>query len=180
MDFNSLIRCLFSIQNKMRRLILRLHILCILAFALILSGCSHRPMNEPPRIRYGKELCRQCQMVISDERFAAAFSDQESEFFKFDDIGCMRLYQEKNKVIPKYAWVHDYENQAWMEVSKSVFVRSIQIMTPMGSGVIAFSNRLNAEQFANKQGGQIVAWDEVPNFFQNNIDLIKGETNEAN
>ena len=119
-------------------------------------------------------------MVISDERYAAAFSNEQGEFFKFDDIGCMKRYEEENKMIPKYEWVHDHESHAWVEVSKAFFVHSIQLGTPMGYGIVAFSNRASAEKLSSTQEGQLITWDQIPKFFQNNTAFIQGGKNEGN
>ena len=80
-------------------------------------------------------------MVISDARFAAALADERGEVFKFDDIGCMQIFEKKNNTKPRYAWVHDYESQQWIAARDAILSHSGEIITPMGYGIIAKERR---------------------------------------
>lgn len=114
-------------------------------------------------------------MIIADRRFAAAFLNVEGDIFKFDDIGCMRAYEEKNPMILKNSWVHDAESGERIDPAKAVFVYSTTLVTPMGYGIAAFSSHEGAEQFLKKNKGQEISWNGLSS------KLIKGGTKgEAN
>ena len=148
----------------MRRLISRVPF----AALILLAGCSAQTTDQAPNIRYGQDTCAECRMVIADARFAAAFVNTEGDMFKFDDIGCMKTYEEKNRVTIQNSWVHGYQDQEWIDPARVVFVRSTELGTPMGYGIAAFSNVRDAERFLKKHEGQKIPWDGISN------KLIKG------
>lgn len=100
-------------------------------------------------------------MSIDDKYFTAAFIDERGLPQKFDDIGCMKMYEEENRLSPAHAWVHDHSSGAWLEVNKAFFVISRSQMTPMGYGVAAFSDPLAAKKFLLENQGQIISWEEM-------------------
>lgn len=104
-------------------------------------------------------------MIITDPRYAAALVDDANAMQKFDDIGCMRLYRVNTESMPRNFWVHDYANESWMEGKDAIFVQSDNLITPMGYGVNAFSERSRAQQFA-QQEGRIVSWKEMVQVLQ--------------
>ena len=66
---------------------------------------------------------------------------------KFDDIGCMRRYQAANPALKVAAtFVKNYEDRSWLASERAVIVETI-IMTPMGSGLIAFADSTRARAF---------------------------------
>ena len=148
----------------MRRLISRASLTAL----ILLAGCSGQAIDKAPNIRYGQDACAECRMIIGDVRFAAAFVNAEGDTFKFDDIGCMRHYEEKNHAALQNSWVHDYPSEGWIDPAKAVFIRSTKLITPMGYGIAAFSSAQKAEQFLKEHEGQKILWDGISN------KLIKG------
>ena len=132
-----------------------------LVVALLFAGCSGQAPDKAPSVRYGKDTCAECRMIIGDKRFAAAFITTDGETIKFDDIGCLRAYEREHVVMPKQAWVHDYLSEAWIDQAKAVFVHSEDMVTPMGYGIAAFSDAQKAQQFLEKHEGQKILWDEI-------------------
>ena len=127
----------------------------------VLLGCGPHGRETYPKISYGRDVCSECRMIISDPQFTAVFSDASGEIFKFDDIGCMRLYEERNHPEIKTRWVRDYESGQWLEGSKAFFVFSKSFVTPMGHGIAAFGARGNALNFLKDREGRIVSWEEM-------------------
>src|SRR3989338_4030178 len=124
---------------------------------LLLGSCDTHNPAHPPRMRFGKDICSECRMIITEERFAAAaVTDAKAD--KFDSIGCMVLHDLKNPQTGKRFWVRDYPTFAWIEGNKAFFVYGKNFVTPMGHGLIAFSERKTAEQFIRERGGSIVAF----------------------
>lgn len=57
----------------------------------LLGGCAPRAGGgaEPGAIKWDRELCTQCRMVLSDRRFAVQMQGgPENGHWNFDDIGC--------------------------------------------------------------------------------------------
>ena len=136
---------------------------------ILLAGCAGPSVDKAPNIHYGQDPCSECRMIIGDKRFAAAFISEDGEFFKFDDIGCMRTYEAKNKVLPRNSWVHDYPSEQWVMKGQAVFVFSKQLVTPMGYGIAAFSDAGAAKEFLGKGGGRKISWDEISETLQHDV-----------
>ena len=58
------------------------------------AGCSDvEPSDGPGRIRFDRDTCERCRMLISDYRFAAqARVDGARAAYKYDDIGCAVIH----------------------------------------------------------------------------------------
>lgn len=126
-------------------------------------GCGSHGRETHPKISYGRDVCSECRMIISDPKFTAVFTDASGESFKFDDIGCMRLYEERNHSEIKSMWVRDYESQQWLDGSKALFVFSKSLVTPMGHGIAAFGAEDKALNFLKEREGRMVSWKEMKN-----------------
>lgn len=122
---------------------------------LLLAACAAQE-SGPPEILYGLEECSACRMIISEERYAAAITREGFETLKFDDLGCM--LRSRGKIAENAEiWVHDVDTGEWVDGTAAWYLRSDPTLTPMGSGVLAFSARALAVQ----RGGpdeQIYDW----------------------
>lgn len=111
--------------------------------AAMLGACgkkAHWPegMRE---IKWDRDTCVRCNMVISDRRFAAQMvGGPKAIAFKFDDIGCAVFWlRDKLKDYPWMSeaatrlWVADVANQGdnlnWLEAAKAHYVGKV---SPMG------------------------------------------------
>jgi nitrous oxide reductase accessory protein NosL len=112
--------------------------------AAALSACGRAAENWAVGmvpIKWDRDACTQCGMVISDRRFAAEVcGDQESHVFKFDDIGCtMHWLRDKAKDYPwsadpaTHIWVADLASQdgklIWLDARAARYTRKT---SPMG------------------------------------------------
>lgn len=138
--------------------------LIALVLTLSLAACGGGQAKiEPPAIYYGEDVCDQCNMIISDERFAAAMIVEvepgRTDSRVFDDIGGMLLYQNAHlelKVLARY--VHDYETKEWLAAEDAYFVHSEQVHSPMNHGVIAAKTQEQAERLAAEFDGRVMAY----------------------
>jgi len=96
---------------------------------LSLAGCSDEPETGPQKVRFDRDACERCRMVLSDPRFAAEIRwfppGKRSKVAKFDDIGCATLWLEKQdfKDDPKTEiWVADHRNREWIDARKAWYV----------------------------------------------------------
>ena len=125
--------------------------------AAALSACGHSGAwpEGMAEIKWDRDTCTRCSMVISDRRFAAEMRGGEKGIvFKFDDIGCAMFWlRDKAKDFPWMAepatrlWVADASGKGdkWLDARKAHYGSGA--MSPMGYN---FSARSYAE--AGTQG----------------------------
>jgi copper chaperone NosL len=100
-------------------------------------------------------------MIISEERFASGVVDSKGEAVLFDDPGEMIDWLQEEPLGDGKAWVHGYPSLEWMDAMKAIYVLTDEFPTPMGSGVVPFDNRTEAEAFANEKSGQVYTWEQL-------------------
>ncbi len=126
----------------------------LIYLAVFLAGCARKnPANMPPKIRYGEDACDECRMIISEQRYAAAFRTVDGTERRFDDLGCLQDYLRKNNETPVQIWVGDYHTGQWLNSDSAFYVRSPEISTPMAHGIVAFSSQTEAKSFAESHNG---------------------------
>ena len=137
-------------------------VMCLLA-VVMLAACGGKPGEpRPPEIQYGQDMCAACGMLISEARFAAATLLTSGEARKFDDIGEMLVYHMDHPEEQVQAWfVHDYGSESWTRGESAYFVQSDTIKSPMGSGIVAFEEKADAEEFATQVQGLIYSLEEI-------------------
>jgi copper chaperone NosL len=93
----------------------------------------------PPAIRYGRDRCETCGMLISDPRYAAAVRRGQA-VSRFDDIGC--LVRRSGLAVAAgeaQGFVHDAASEAWLDARGAAYVRASALRTPMNSGLAAYA-----------------------------------------
>ncbi len=140
----------------------------ILFFSLTVFAACNGGKGEirPADIHYGEDLCAECNMIISDPRFASSYSKQVGdgryENLAFDEIGNMLVYASKHPEDTVVGWfVHDYATEAWIDATRAFFIVSEQIKTPMNYGIVACADRVAAEKMATELDGELLTWDEL-------------------
>jgi copper chaperone NosL len=120
---------------------------------------SQQTGAEP--INYGRDACAHCRMHISQPGFAGELRDTNGVLTKYDDVGCMlhamvALHHE----VPE-AWVEDHDGGGFVPLLTASLVRSERVETPMGYGIIAFKDDGAAQTFAQAQGGEVLALEDI-------------------
>lgn len=129
---------------------------------LLLGACqSQVDLSQPPEIRNGEDVCTKCGMIISEARYAAAFYTVQGEARRFDDIGGLFIYHAENQEDVAQFWVHDYETEEWIKADQAFYVTSDQLHTPMGFGLIAFSEQDRAQRLASKSNTMVMSFDDT-------------------
>ncbi len=124
----------------------------ILFGVLSLLGCGSSEIR--PVDIYPEDVCTFCKMAFSDQRYAAEIISREEEVAKFDDIGCMIKYRNmRDNSGTSTVFVKDYETRGWIPEDRAVIIQT-DIMTPMGSGKIAFSDSVGMKLFLRGRGGE--------------------------
>jgi nitrous oxide reductase accessory protein NosL len=111
--------------------------------AVALSGCRQDGWPDGmTEIKWDRDTCARCSMVISDRRFAAEIhGGPDNSVFKFDDPGCLAFWlREKADKYPWQAdaatriWVADFNSKSreemnWLDPKRAYFVTR---NSPMG------------------------------------------------
>ena len=119
-----------------------------LAAALAACGKNSSWPEGMAEIKWDRDTCARCSMVISDRRFAAQIKGgPKSTVFKFDDIGCVTYWlRDKLKDYPWMSeaatklWVADAANQGdklvWHDAVGAHYIGKV---SPMGYNYVAVS-----------------------------------------
>ena len=128
-----------------------------------LVGCDRQTADAPPSIQYGDSLCDQCNMIISDGRWATATVIESSRGPQprvFDDFNCQVNYEVGHPDITVVArWSHNHATREWIRTEEARFLMSPDLRSPMGSNVAAFTSVDEAEALMSESNGDVVSFD---------------------
>ena len=139
-------------------------LLPVLVGLLLLAACGGGEdfANEPPDIIFGQDVCSECNMIINEANFAAAYWTVDGEARRFDDVGEMLKFMHENAEERASTWVHDVNTAEWLRAEEAWFVMSAGLMTPMGTGVAAVANEEDARALAFDQPeAMVMTFDEL-------------------
>ncbi len=137
-------------------------LMSLVVIGFLMLGCqSPAPLDKPPDIRYGEDVCDKCRMIISEARFAAAYVTRQGEVRRFDDIGDMVQYHQEQAEEVAVFWVHDFETEEWLRADRAFFVMSADIRTPMGHGIVALGEKSRADRLATSLQGKVLTFQEL-------------------
>ncbi|MDR2837944.1 MAG: nitrous oxide reductase accessory protein NosL [Azonexus sp.] len=116
--------------------------LALTPLAAALAGCDKNGWPAGMvEIKWDRDTCTRCKMVISDRRFAAELrGGPQDSAYKFDDIGCLLFWlREQTPTLPWLAdpatrqWVADMNNKGeqlhWLDPRQAHYVSR---HSPMG------------------------------------------------
>ncbi|MBW9260733.1 MAG: nitrous oxide reductase accessory protein NosL [Candidatus Thiodiazotropha sp. (ex. Lucinisca nassula)] len=107
----------------------------------MLVACTGDTGSGPKEVKWDRDACERCRMVVSDRYHAAQIryfppDKKRSEVAMFDDIGCATLWLAKqpweddpNTEI----WVADHRTGDWIDATKATYVTGN--LTPMEFGL---------------------------------------------
>ena len=135
----------------------------VVMLSLIAAACGSADASGPPEINYGRDICVECGMIISEARFAAAYRLADGTDKSFDDLGGLLLHSREvgDALDPVTTWVHDLETEEWVAVGDVYFVPTLSVSSPMGHSILSFSDEARAVAFAADVDGEVVRWDTV-------------------
>jgi len=121
----------------------------ILVLIILLSACGNGKQTGPADVKWDRDSCKRCQMMLSERNFSAQVRvfapEKRSQVYKFDDIGCAvlwlykeGLYKEGSNLSysndPKTEiWVNDFKTRNWINAKQAWFIKGV--ITPMGYGL---------------------------------------------
>jgi copper chaperone NosL len=128
---------------------------------LILVSCESGPRS----IKIGEDACSFCKMTISDKKFGAELVSSKGKVFVFDDLHCVGAYIRANEAESKDAsvYVTDFASGELISKEKTIFWKSEQFRSPMGSNIAGFSSKESATKFIKNYPGTETNWEEVVN-----------------
>ncbi len=130
---------------------------------VILAAC--KPVVQP--LQYGVHECDYCRMTLVEERYGGELVTRTGKVYTFDSVECLVAYVQENQVPTKDihgTYVVDYSvPQQLISVADARFLKSTQLLSPMGANITAFSRDQDVHGAQNVFGGQVISWDEVHN-----------------
>jgi copper chaperone NosL len=113
----------------------------VVAVVALGAACGSTAL-QPATLDPANEQCRQCRMVISDQRFASQVVAPYEEPRFFDDLGCLATYLRGAPSLARGAiiFVADHRTRAWVRADQAVFTRVETLSAPMGSHIVAHAS----------------------------------------
>lgn len=161
--------------------------LCLLLGLTVLSGCDDKVVPPEPVGLTREATGHYCNMIIVDHPGpkAQVFEVGQSEPVWFssvrDALFYVRLPGEAQRVSAIYvhdmgrasSWQHPQNNGIWIEAAAAIYVIGSSRRGGMGAlETVPFGQRREAEAFARRFGGKVIAFDEIP------TDYILGNTGD--
>lgn len=113
----------------------------LLIFMLpMIGGCEGNPETGAKAVKWDREICERCRMVLSDRKHSAQVrffpEGKGSRVLLFDDIGCAALWLREQpwQNDPRTEiWVTDHRTGEWIDARSASYVEGH--LTPMEYGL---------------------------------------------
>lgn len=105
----------------------------VVGCTLLLISCSRS--EGPEELVWGKQVCAQCAMLLSDKRYAAQLVDADGNRSYFDDLGCLVSFVAARHVKERRVWVRDETADRWLPAETARYHGGAK--TPMDYGFAA-------------------------------------------
>jgi hypothetical protein len=127
---------------------------------VVFLACEKKAETGVAEVHWDRDLCSRCVMVVSDRKNTVQIRNPDtSKTYMFDDIGCMALWFEEEKIEWKskaIVWVTDLESGEFIDARTAFY--DTNNVTPMAYGYSAHKSK---DSF--KKGEEIISYDEVIN-----------------
>lgn len=107
---------------------------------LALGGCSGDPGTGPVSVKWDRDACERCRMVLSDRVHSAQVrggpESGRKQVYTFDDIGCAVIWLDQQPWKDAKGveiWVNDHRDGRWIDARTAWYVPGKQ--TPMAYGL---------------------------------------------
>jgi len=137
----------------------QLFVLLLLSLSLLQTGCDKKSIStQPSEVHWDRDMCARCAMVVSDrENTTQVINPANGKVYMFDDIGCMILWFDDEKIPWKdkaVIWITDAKTGKWIDARKAFY--DTENITPMAYG---FSAHKTKDSIAKNQ--EIIDYNEV-------------------
>ncbi|KKO54688.1 nitrous oxide reductase accessory protein NosL [Paenibacillus sp. DMB20] len=117
------------------------------------AACGGKEEYKAADIDENVDKCEVCNMQVKDNPFATQIQLKDKKILKFDDLGDLFVWKQKNGTDQIGAqFVRDYNTKEWMHLEDATYVYDKGIRTPMAFGVISFQKKEDAEKFVSEHG----------------------------
>ncbi len=131
-------------------------VVVLFAMLISLTSCFDEQDTGAKEVRWDRDTCDRCRMVLSSPYYAAQISylpkgKKRTKFAKFDDIGCAIIWLEdkefKDDANTKI-WVANHKDKSWLDAKIATFVHTKTSPMEYGLGAQFESSEkgLNYEQ----------------------------------
>lgn len=116
--------------------------LLLIAATALLLGCSGDPGTGPVEVKWDRDICTRCNMVLSDREHSAQVrytpgDGKRSQVRKFDDLGCAVLWLDQQPWRTESGveiWVTDHRNGQWIDARNAFYVTGRHTSMQYGLG----------------------------------------------
>jgi copper chaperone NosL len=155
----------------------RVRFFCLVVGVAILSGCDEKVVQPEPVGLTREASGHYCQMIIVDHPGpkAQVFEVGRSEPLWFssvrDALFYLKLPGEAQRVSATYvhdmgkasSWERPQDDGIWIEAAAAIYVIGSSRRGGMGAPeTVPFAQKSEAETFARRFGGSVVAFDDIP------------------
>ena len=137
----------------------------LLVLLTSLAACERADTDGPPTVYLGDSVCAQCNMIISDERWATStvFAGPRGPDPRlFDDFNCQVTYEaEYPELDVVERWSHSHATREWIRTEEASFLMSPGLRTPMGSKAAAFATATEAEAVRGELDGDLLNFEAL-------------------
>jgi len=128
---------------------------------LVTVGCK----TGPTQIRFGKDVCDHCKMVIMDKKYGGEIITKKGKCFRFDDAKCLVEFSKTAAVGSnniEAIYLLDYYGNGNLLCSDSLFLMtSTDLHGPMGGSVAAFKDKAALDKAIGELKGTSMSMDEL-------------------
>ncbi|UII56165.1 nitrous oxide reductase accessory protein NosL [Cytobacillus spongiae] len=133
---------------------------------LMLPACGKEQTYEPVEVNQDIDVCEICNMSLANQNFVTEIISKDGDVYKFDDIGCMVEFIEKEERITEEEiakqYVRDMETGSWIELEQAYHVYHPDFWTPMANGVVTFESEERARQYLETEGkGELYNYEKL-------------------
>ncbi len=155
----------------------RARFFCLVVGVAVLSGCGDKAVPPDPVALTREASGHYCQMIVVDHPGpkAQVFEVGRSEPVWFssvrDALFYLRLPGEAQRVSATYvhdmgkasSWERPQDDGIWIEAAAALYVIGSSRRGGMGAReTVPFGEKSEAETFARRFGGSVVAFDDIP------------------
>ncbi len=115
---------------------------------LFFTACDSKINTDPKAIKWDREICERCKMIISVRNYTVQVINPTSgKRYYFDDIGCTVLWFDEDKIEwenDAIIYVSDAKSGEWLDAKKSFWTYGA--ITPMAFGYSAFATKQDGKE----------------------------------
>ena len=121
-------------------------------------ACEKKDTSGVAKVHWDRDMCARCIMVISDRHNTTQVRDPSTgKKYMFDDIGCMALWFEEEKIAWKnnaIIWITDVRTGEWIDARRAYY--TTDNITPMAYGFSAHKSKDTIKEVT-----EIIGYKEV-------------------